>query len=489
VPTHKHAVIQAGSTAYTYTYDSNGNAMSRNGSGISWTSYNHPAIINGPGESVQFAYNQNHERWSAIYNGSAGVETTYFIGNLLEKVVAVGLTDYRHYIYAGGAKVAIYSRTTGGVNALHYVREDHQGSVAAILNSDGTSYVKESFTAFGARRSACTWSGPLTNGNLTKINAVTRHGYTWQTALGSMGLNDMNARIQDAVTGRFLSPDPTISNPGFTQSYNRYSYVYNNPLSYSDPSGFAPEREKHCNLDCGGGTGSGGGGGSGNDGGSGGEGVNADPIVQAPDPNWTHSMCVTDGPNTYCKGGNDLGLLPFGNGVRGGRNNSGVSVDLDHGDVDKRGRGKPQGNLPEVTVSTNRPLNLPPVIPIAPYLSPYPYPNLQSWANGLDAPYVCRYGRANNPNVGKNMLAGFRGGALVGMGVGAAAIVVINVVGFPEVEIFEGGALATGGGAWLFEAAVAEPGGSIAIGALSGGAYGGAVGFAGGLAVTTPGCG
>jgi RHS repeat-associated protein len=214
-----------------------------------------------------------------------------------------------------------------------------------------------------------------------------------QTALGTMGLNDMNARIQDAVTGRFLSPDPTISNPGFTQSYNRYSYVYNNPLSYSDPSGFAPEPDKHCDLDCAGGTGSGGGGGSGNDGGSGGEGsdngsgVNADPTVQAPDPNWTHSVCVTDGPNSYCKGGNDLGLLPFGNGVLGGRNNSGGSVDLDHGDVDKRGRGKPQGDLPQVTVSTNRPVSGPPVIPISPYLAPYPAGTLHSWANTLDNPY------------------------------------------------------------------------------------------------------
>jgi len=54
-----------------------------------------------------------------------------------------------------------------------------------------------------------------------------------------MGLNDMNGRIQDAVTGRFLSPDPTIPDPGFTQSYNRYSYVNNNPLTFTDPTGFA----------------------------------------------------------------------------------------------------------------------------------------------------------------------------------------------------------------------------------------------------------
>lgn len=274
-----HAVAQAGNASVSYSYDANGNVSARNGATVSWTSYNHPSVITGVGgESVQFAYNQDHLRWSAISSGSTGVETTYFVGSALEKVVTVGASDYRHYIYAGGTKVAIYSRMTNGTNTLRYVREDHQSSVSAILASDGTTYVKESFTAFGLRRSACTWSGLPTNGTLTKINAVTRHGYTWQTVLGSLGLNDMNGRIQDAVTGRFLSPDPSVSKPGFTQSYNRYSYVNNNPLSFVDPSGFIPHR---TGLDGGAGNGQSGDGSSGSadgsDGGnSGGNGASAD---------------------------------------------------------------------------------------------------------------------------------------------------------------------------------------------------------------------
>ena len=219
--------------------DANGNVTGRNGYTVTWTSYDHPSLINSGSESVQFAYNHNHERWRAIYSGTAGAETTYFVGGLLEKVNTAGANEFRHFIFAGGAQVAVYSRTSAGAITLHYLREDHQGSVAAILNSDGTSYAKESFTAFGNRRSSCTWSGTPTNGSLTAINAVTRHGYTWHTALGAMGLNDMNGRIQDAVTGRFLSPDPYIPSPGNTQSYNRYSYVMNSPLTLVDPSGFA----------------------------------------------------------------------------------------------------------------------------------------------------------------------------------------------------------------------------------------------------------
>ena len=48
----------------------------------------------------------------------------------------------------------------------------------------------------------------------------------------------MNGRVQDAITGRFLSADPVIPDLLDTQSYNRYSYVNNRPLSYVDPSGF-----------------------------------------------------------------------------------------------------------------------------------------------------------------------------------------------------------------------------------------------------------
>jgi len=154
----------------------------------------------------------------------------------MEVVSSAGLVDYRHFIFANGIKVASYSRTSASVNTLYYLRQDLLGGVSGIISADGTSFVKESFSAFGARRSACDWKSAITAGDQALMNAVTRHGYTWQTALGNMGLNDMNGRVQDAVTGRFLSADPYITQPENTQNFNRYSYVLNNPLRYVDPS-------------------------------------------------------------------------------------------------------------------------------------------------------------------------------------------------------------------------------------------------------------
>jgi hypothetical protein len=48
----------------------------------------------------------------------------------------------------------------------------------------------------------------------------------------------MNGRIYDPTLGRFLQADPHVQAPMNSQSYNRYSYVLNNPMSYTDPSGY-----------------------------------------------------------------------------------------------------------------------------------------------------------------------------------------------------------------------------------------------------------
>jgi len=241
-PVHKHQVTQAGSSAFTYAYDANGNVISRNGSLLSWTSFNYPSGVSTATESATFDYGPNHQRWRMVYSGSAGMETTYYATPLFEVVLTsspTAVTDYRHYIYANGRPVVVISRTTAGAINVHSLLLDHQGSISTIVaDATGTAAATESFSAFGNRREAATWSGSPTSTELAAMNGVTREGYTFQTVLGSMGLNHMNGRIEDSVTGRFLSPDPVGTTIDDTQSWNRYTYVLNNPLSFTDPSGF-----------------------------------------------------------------------------------------------------------------------------------------------------------------------------------------------------------------------------------------------------------
>jgi hypothetical protein len=213
-----------------FSYDANGNMTARASSAqnITWSSYNYPTAISASdatgNEQVQLFYGPDRQRWYQIYTNSTTTEQTYYIGGLVDLVFSGGTTNYRHYIYAGNEPVAVYSRTAAGVNTMSYMLEDHQGGVSAIASSAGTADVNESFSAFGTRRNPTTWSGAPTTTDLNTIASLSRQGYTFQTALGqSMGLNHMNGRVQDAILGRFLSPDPHIPDPSNAQSYNRLS--------------------------------------------------------------------------------------------------------------------------------------------------------------------------------------------------------------------------------------------------------------------------
>ncbi|MGA8940052.1 MAG: RHS repeat-associated core domain-containing protein [Acidobacteriaceae bacterium] len=240
-PVHIHEVTQAGNSTYKYTYDADGNMTSRQGSSITWAGYDYPTVINDTttGESVSISYGPDRRAYMEQTQGPSGTEVAYHVGGLLDIVSAGGVTDYRHYIYAGTEPVAIASRESSGTNALYYFLTDHQGSVNAILNSAGGIAVAESFSAYGSRRDPSSWSGTPSGTDLSTIAGITRHGYTFQEALGSqMGLNDMVGRVQDAVIGRFMSADPNVPDPSNPQSYNPYSYTINNPVTRVDPTGF-----------------------------------------------------------------------------------------------------------------------------------------------------------------------------------------------------------------------------------------------------------
>jgi RHS repeat-associated protein len=232
-----HQVTQAGSNAFGY--DANGNMISRNGYAIYWNSANYPTEIRGPTETFLFAYGPDRQRVRQISANAQGSETTYYVGGALEKTILVdGSTDYRHTVYAGGQAVAIVSRSSSGTNTTRYLIEDHQGSSTTITSSVGAVLVEESFDAYGVPRDPTNWSGAQSATDQALIANITRHGYTGHTMLGNSGLIHMNGRVMDASIGRFISPDPYVTEPGNTQNFNRYSYVYNNPLSFIDPTGF-----------------------------------------------------------------------------------------------------------------------------------------------------------------------------------------------------------------------------------------------------------
>ncbi|WP_249332093.1 M35 family metallo-endopeptidase, partial [Pseudoalteromonas rubra] len=69
-------------------------------------------------------------------------------------------------------------------------------------------------------------------------NSRSYTGHEPITLGGDNRIIHMNGRIYDADTGRFMQADPVVQAPANLQNYNRYSYVLNNPMSYTDPSGY-----------------------------------------------------------------------------------------------------------------------------------------------------------------------------------------------------------------------------------------------------------
>jgi RHS repeat-associated protein len=236
-----------GTTPYSHCHDANGNTtriFDNVGDNFtaSWTSYNQPSLITDTAgsASTQYYYDANHQRYEGVANFGGPIETTIYVGGLLEKVTASGVTSYRHYIPAGNNTV-IYTRASSGTNSTYYVTKDHLGSTGTITDASGNLLVNESFSPFGYRRSGSTWGGSPSTGDMSEIAATTRRGFTSEDNLDNQQQNklvNLNGRMLLSGYGRMLSPDPYVPDPSNTQSFNRYSYVNNNPLSFTDQSGF-----------------------------------------------------------------------------------------------------------------------------------------------------------------------------------------------------------------------------------------------------------
>jgi RHS repeat-associated protein len=218
---------------------------SRDGSAIAWTSFNLPSQIAQGSNTAQFFYAADRSRYKQISvtasGGSlpAGTETTLSIGGIFEKVTKPsGVVEYRHAIVAGKEVIALRTLRSSGANDTRYLIKDHLGSVDTVADEAGAVTMRLSFDAFGKRRNAASWSGTPSASDWTQIAATTHRGFTFHEMLDNVGLVHMSGRVYDPLIGRFLSADPNIPDASNSQMLNRYSYVDNNPLSYTDPSGF-----------------------------------------------------------------------------------------------------------------------------------------------------------------------------------------------------------------------------------------------------------
>ena len=149
-----------------------------------------------------------------------------------------------------GSVATIINLVDAGVvdESMYFLHLDFLGSLESLSDETGQpiQYAKFSYDAWGQLRDPDDWydtDNNYQNGipeiNLEYFNVLSR-GFTGHEHLIEFELINMNGRVYDQSLGQFIQPDNNISFPENAQSYNRYSYVLNNPLKYTDPSGENP---------------------------------------------------------------------------------------------------------------------------------------------------------------------------------------------------------------------------------------------------------
>ena len=174
----------------------------------------------------------------------AGFEQTETSTNLV--VPAWSHTETRVFVATPVGTIGIHVQDAQENTERRYLHKDHLGSVVAITgeptSGDAPVLAEYSFDAWGTHRDPSDWS-PQAATTQPQTTLSSDRGFTGHEMLDHLGLVHMNGRIFDSRLGRFLSPDPLIQAPETLQSFNRYSYVMNRPLTLTDPSGFAAKKK------------------------------------------------------------------------------------------------------------------------------------------------------------------------------------------------------------------------------------------------------
>ncbi len=239
---HPHAVTEAGGG--TFAYDAVGNQIRRPGvlGNITYTPFDLPsqyAIARDRALTLDYDGGQERIRKTVPVIGSTPAQETVYFEGLYERVTTdpggSGETvQHRYYVAAGSATVVV-TREEGMADDVAYLHTDALGSVDVITDGSGSVIQRRSYDAFGAKRD------PAWGGTAVAASLVSPVGFTGQEGDDELGLVNMRGRIYDPQVGRFLTTDPLVARPGFTQSWNPYSYVANSPLNFTDPSGFEGE--------------------------------------------------------------------------------------------------------------------------------------------------------------------------------------------------------------------------------------------------------
>jgi RHS repeat-associated protein len=253
-------MVGNGNLEYTVSHDTVNNVHTVRSE--TYTSFNMPAQIqygnfittttSTMDRTLAFVYGPEHQRIKQQVTLSGSGTSSYFAGSTWylngedslglsyeKEIRANGTIEQKHYVSAGGQVFALFTSRSGTLNGLpatstSYMHQDHLSSVSVITDETGAVVERMAYDPWGKRRRI--------DGTRDKLDLLVGvrldRGYTMHEHLDEVGIIHMNGRIYDPLIGRFMSADPYVQVPTNLKTFNRYSYVWNNPLKSYDPNGF-----------------------------------------------------------------------------------------------------------------------------------------------------------------------------------------------------------------------------------------------------------
>lgn len=211
-----------------------------------YNNFKQPVEVVEPGkDKITFQYNaaeqRAHMQWGRTPAGgswgAARYADHYSADGSMEIMedAQTGNTSFVMYIGGDAYSAPVIWRSVQGSTTTSeylYLHRDYLGSIVAITDNNGVVKEKRHFDAWGNIAKLQNGSG-VTLSSFTYLN----RGYTGHQHLPSVWLVHMNGRLYDPTLHRFLMPDNFVQDPSNTQNFNRYGYVLNNPLRYTDPTG------------------------------------------------------------------------------------------------------------------------------------------------------------------------------------------------------------------------------------------------------------